>query len=110
MTTTVNMRDTMKALVLTTSEKTASVKDQPIPVRKDNELLVKVHAVALNPVDAVWVANPVACQPERVVGLDFAGVVVDFPKSAQGFSSDPRLRKGARVAGYLQGGKETKAT
>lgn len=96
--------NTMKALVLTTAEKTASVKDLPIPIPQANEILVKVHAVALNPTDAVYVANPLAAQPERIVGHDFAGEVVEVPEAIQGSSSDPRLKKGARVSGFMQGG------
>ncbi len=103
------MPDTMKALVLVTAEKAAEVREVPIPEPKPNELLVRVHAVALNPVDAVYVARPIAAQPERVVGSDFAGEVVRVPDALRG-SADPRLRVGARVAGFLQGGEPASLT
>ena len=41
---------TMKALVIGNDE-TASVKEVPVPVIDDDEILVKVVAVALNPTD-----------------------------------------------------------
>lgn len=93
----------MRALVLVTADKTAVVKEVPMPTLRDNEVLVKVHAVALNPVDAAWTYAPVAAQPERIVGLDFAGEVSKVPETLRG-RSDPRLKEGARVAGFLQGG------
>jgi len=94
----------MKALVLTTTNCAASVLDVPTPEPEDTQLLVKVHAVALNPVDALYVAKPIAKQSQRIVGSDFAGEVVHVPESLRS-SGDPRLKVGARVAGYLQGGK-----
>lgn len=100
------MPNTMKALVLVTADKTAVVKDMPVPVPAANEILVKVVAVAINPVDAAWVYSPVVAQPDsRIVGIDFAGEVVEVPESLKD-SSDPRLRKGARVAGALQGSRQ----
>ncbi|KAF3764369.1 GroES-like protein [Cryphonectria parasitica EP155] len=97
----------MKALVLITADKTAVVKNVPVPVLAANEILVKVHAVALNPVDAAWVMSPIAAQAERIVGIDFAGEVVEVPESLRGSSSDPRLKVGARVAGFVQGACST---
>lgn len=59
---------------------------------------IKVHAVALNPVDALYVAHP-SDKPGRVVGSDIAGVV---DKIGNGVT---KWKLGDRVAGLLQGGK-----
>lgn len=93
----------MKALTLSPSQQTASVQELPTPEPKGSEILVKVHAIALNPVDAMSVAHPLATQTGRVVGSDFAGEVVAVAEKLRG-SSDPRVQIGARVAGFLQGG------
>ncbi|KAF4469663.1 hypothetical protein FALBO_3448 [Fusarium albosuccineum] len=92
----------MKALVLETSSRQASVEDLPVPVPGRGEVLIRVHAVALNPVDQIYVSSPIAAQEKRVVGTDFAGVVVEAgPDLAN--SSDTRTKSGTRVAGFLQG-------
>ena len=87
---------TMQALVLDAENQTARVKQIPKPVPAVDELLVRVHAVALNPVDALYVANPLGATG-RVVGSDFAGVV-----ESVGLDVDSHLT-GKRVAGFLQG-------
>jgi NADPH:quinone reductase-like Zn-dependent oxidoreductase len=94
----------MKALVLTTAKKAANVQEWPQPTPKGNEILVKVHSVALNPVDASYVARPIALQAQRVVGSDFAGEVVGLSPELDDVS-DVRAKIGARVAGLLQGGE-----
>jgi NADPH:quinone reductase-like Zn-dependent oxidoreductase len=94
----------MKALVLNTSLKKATVEedvDRPTP--GFNEILVNVRAVALNPVDELYVSSPIAAQQKRIVGTDFAGVVVEVGSEISDLS-DPRVKTGARVAGFLQGG------
>jgi len=58
---------------------------------------VKVHSVALNPVDALYVAHP-QDKPGRVVGSDIAGVI---DKVGDGVTA---WHVGDRVAGLLQGG------
>lgn len=83
----------MRALVLDAATRTATVKDVPIPKPGPGEVLVRVKAVALNPVDALYTANPLGGSG-RIVGSDFSGVV----ESASG-----TLATGQRVAGFLQG-------
>lgn len=100
----------MQALILDPAHRTASVHfDFPLPTPGPKELLVQVHAVALNPVDAQYVANPLAPEgSDRVVGSDFAGEVVQLGESLSGDSTlgdDGRVHVGARVAGFLQGGE-----
>ncbi|KAJ6440036.1 GroES-like protein [Purpureocillium lavendulum] len=94
----------MKALVFNSAARSASVKDVPRPVPGSGEVLVRVHAVAINPVDQIHYAGPIAQQAERVMGTDFAGVVVERAENLRSASSrDPRTVEGARVAGFVQG-------
>lgn len=58
---------------------------------------MKVHCVALNPVDAIYVAYP-PDKPGHVVGSDIAGIV---DMVGEGVSE---WHVGDRVAGLLQGG------
>ncbi|OCK85451.1 GroES-like protein [Lepidopterella palustris CBS 459.81] len=94
----------MDALILDAPLKTATVQSIPIPVPASNELLVRVGAIALNPVDALYTFNPLG-ETGRVVGSDFAGIVealgTDVP------SLNPHMRVGQRVAGFLQGACST---
>lgn len=93
----------MKALVLHPPSHNVSLRDLPLPEPSVGEVLVKVHAVALNPIDSLYVFKPIATQEQRVIGTDFAGVVVEASAEIAG-SSDARTTPGARVAGFLQGG------
>ena len=86
----------MKALTLDAENQTAFVQDVTIPERGPNDVLVQVCAVALNPVDALYVFNPLGATG-RIVGSDFAGVVVAPP------DQNEKLKRGQRVAGFLQG-------
>jgi NADPH:quinone reductase-like Zn-dependent oxidoreductase len=86
----------MQALVLYTPQSTAVVQKIPIPIPGPNELLIKVIAVALNPVDALYTANPLGGSG-RTVGSDFAGIVSNRGSNA------PHIKLNQRVAGFLQG-------
>lgn len=94
----------MKALVLSPSSRSASVKDIPIPSPGPRELLIRVRAVALNHVDALYANSPIATQDDRVIGSDFSGEVVQVGEGLD-VVDDPRAQIGARVAGFVQGGK-----
>ncbi|KAK1237164.1 hypothetical protein MKX07_006043 [Trichoderma sp. CBMAI-0711] len=96
----------MKALVLTPATRHVSVRELPVPEPSNGEVLIRVHAVALNPVDANYVAHPLAEQEQRVIGTDFAGVVTAVGPDL-GSSSDLRAKVGARVAGFHQGACST---
>lgn len=85
----------MKALVLDAETKTATLSSVNIPTPGPGEVLVKVHAIALNPVDSLYTYNPLG-KTGRIVGSDFAGTVHQ-PDSASHF------QHGQRVAGFLQG-------
>ena len=93
----------MKALVLTPSTGTAAVRDIPRPVPGPGEVLIRVRAVAVNPVDQFYDSHPIAAQDPRVMGVDFAGEVAERHEDL-GASADRRVKDGARVAGFVQGG------
>lgn len=97
----------MKALVLDAEQRTATVQETPKPTPGPNEALIRVEAIALNPVDALYVFNPLGTTG-RVVGSDFSGVVSSLGPSIPSSSSSPsppttHLRPGDRVAGFVQG-------
>ncbi|UNI21594.1 hypothetical protein JDV02_007569 [Purpureocillium takamizusanense] len=96
----------MKALILTTAKRQAVIEEIPRPSPGPGEVLIRVQAVALNPVDELYVSKPIATQEKRVVGTDFAGVV-ESASSDLTDSADPRTRRGTRVAGFLQGACST---
>lgn len=94
----------MKALLLAPAARSTSIQELPSPTPGNGEILIRIHAVALNPVDALYVFHPIATQDQRVIGTDFAGVVagigpdlIDCP--------DLRTKVGTRVAGFHQGGE-----
>lgn len=83
----------MKALVLKSYGKNARLDFEtlPRPVIKDNEILVKVHAVGLNPIDNMIPAG--TFKPilhftlPAVMGSDLAGTVIGTGKSVTRFRS-----------------------
>ena len=79
---------------LDAGSKAAVLQSRPIPHPLPGEVLIRVHAVALNPVDALYVFNPIGASG-RIIGSDFAGTVES--------SADDRLAPGQRVAGFVQG-------
>lgn len=89
----------MKALVLDAENQTAQVQNISIPVPASNELLIEVKAIALNPVDPLYVAHPLG-KSGRIVGSDFAGVITALGSSVPQSSN---LKPGDRVSGFLQG-------
>ncbi|MCJ1279288.1 hypothetical protein MMC21_007112 [Puttea exsequens] len=89
----------MKALVLDAEQRTADVKSVPYPRPSSNELLIRVEAVALNPIDSLYTFNPLA-STGRTIGSDFAGVVDALGDAVPPTST---LKPGDRVAGFLQG-------
>jgi NADPH:quinone reductase-like Zn-dependent oxidoreductase len=89
----------MRALVLDPEQRTANVLTVPKPTPAGTEVLVKVEYVALNPVDSLYVAQPLA-NSKRILGSDFAGHIVDFGTS---IPDTCKLSIGDRVAGFVQG-------
>ncbi|KAK3362486.1 chaperonin 10-like protein [Lasiosphaeria hispida] len=89
----------MRALILNSELQAATVQDVPIPQPSPGEVVVRVNSIALNPVDALYVAHPLG-GTGRTVGSDFSGTVVEV---AHDPASPTDLRPGQRVAGFLQG-------
>ncbi|GKZ21900.1 hypothetical protein AbraIFM66951_007331 [Aspergillus brasiliensis] len=94
--------DMMKALVFRPSSQHLTVEDVTVPVPGPKQILIKVEAVALNTVDVMNLDRPIALQDTRVVGTDFAGVVERIGEDLKTLG-DPRVKIGARVAGFVQG-------
>ena len=75
----------------------AAIKQVPVPSIADDEILVKVSTVALNPTDYkhIDILTPRGC----IVGCDYAGKVVKVGPTAGG-----NWTVGDRVAGVVHGG------
>jgi NADPH:quinone reductase-like Zn-dependent oxidoreductase len=76
----------------------ATVTEIPIPEITPDEILIKVSAVALNPIDTkgIDVVSPWG----SLVGCDYAGTVTKVGKSAA-----KQWKVGERVAGFVHGGQ-----
>ncbi|KAH8128205.1 hypothetical protein ACSS6W_010990 [Trichoderma asperelloides] len=96
----------MKALILTPATKAVSIQELPVPEPRDGEVLIRVHAVALNPIDSIYVVHPIAEQEHRVIGTDFSGVITAVGPNLSS-STDLRAKVGGRVAGFHQGACST---
>lgn len=72
--------------------------DVPLPQLKDDYILVKTKAIALNPTD--WKSLQNRTSPGAIVGCDYSGVVEDV-----GTTVSTRFKVGDRVAGFVFGGK-----
>lgn len=74
------------------------VSDIPIPKVRDEWIIVKVVAVALNPTD--WMHIDRLDEKGTIIGCDYAGVVEEV-----GSAVTNGLKKGDRVSGFTHGGK-----
>ncbi|TKA75521.1 hypothetical protein B0A49_02820 [Cryomyces minteri] len=90
------MPSTMKAIKMTGPGE-AKIQDVPLPKLRDDYILVKVVAVALNPTD--WKHIQYLPTPSCTVGCDYAGVVEEVGKNVT-----LPFKKGDRVAGMVHGG------
>jgi putative PIG3 family NAD(P)H quinone oxidoreductase len=93
----------MKAAVITRpgGPEVLEIQERPVPIPKANELLVRVHASALNRADLLqregnYPAPPGA--PADIPGLEFAGEVAGVGANVK------RWREGDRVFGIVAGG------
>jgi len=75
----------------------ARIEEAPIPKLRDDYILVKVHAIALNPTD--WKHIDYLADPGAHVGCDYAGVVEEV-----GSKVTKDFKKGDRVCGFTHGG------
>ena len=88
----------MKAIKIVGPGK-AEVQEVPRPALRDDYVLVKVNAVALNPTDWKHVHKDILATPGVTSGCDFAGVVEEV-----GSKVEKQWRKGDRIAGFTHGG------
>lgn len=95
--------NTMKALIFRPKTGSLAVEDVTVPIPGPNQIIIKVKAVGLNTVDVMNIDHPFALQDLRVVGSDFAGEVQGVGEDIRTLQ-DPRVKMGARVAGFVQGG------
>lgn len=77
--------------------KGVNLREIPVPAISDNEILVKVHAVALNPTDFKHI--DAISPPDCIIGCDFAGEITKVGKTAAS-----SWNVGDRVAGAVHGG------
>ncbi|EJD46154.1 GroES-like protein [Auricularia subglabra TFB-10046 SS5] len=74
------------------------VTSKPLPVLEPDSVLVRVHAIALNPTD--WKHIHRLLKPGSSTGSDFSGVVAAVGKDAEGKG----FKVGDKVAGFTRGG------
>ncbi|KAG8903012.1 hypothetical protein FRB99_003819 [Tulasnella sp. 403] len=77
------------------------VADKPVPVITDDEILIKVKAVTLNPTDYKHLYVKKDLNAGDSVGCDFAGDVVDVGKNA---ATNGSFKVGDAAAGFIRGG------
>lgn len=77
----------------------AQVQSVSVPKLRDDYILVKVKAVALNPTD--WKHIAFLTSPGAKIGCDYAGIVEEV-----GSKVTNGLKRGDRVAGFAHGGNE----
>ncbi|KAJ5714729.1 uncharacterized protein N7483_011910 [Penicillium malachiteum] len=88
---------TQKAVIVTSPQQAGLVTDRAIPALRDDYILVKTEAVALNPTD--WKHVAYLSPPGVLVGCDYAGVVQEVGKDVK-----KPFKKGDRVCGFAHGG------
>ncbi|KAL1861079.1 hypothetical protein Plec18170_001594 [Paecilomyces lecythidis] len=88
-----------KAIVVTSKGQAALKTDRPVPKARDDFIVVKTVAVALNPTD--WKHIDFIGPVDTIVGCDFAGIIEDI---GPGVSAHKGLKKGDKVYGVTHGG------
>ena len=78
-----------KALILETKGGALTVKPSPVPAPRVGEVLVRLDAVALNPIDAL-VSYMIEKFP-AIIGVDGAGVVVALGEGVEGVGVGDRV-------------------
>lgn len=86
----------MKAIVAKEG-RAVLITDRPLPSLREDYLLVKVHAIALNPTD--WKHAELTKVPDVLLGCDYAGTVEEV-----GTKVKKPFKKGDRVMGFVHGG------
>lgn len=89
---------TQKAIIATSNHEARFVVDRPIPVLRDDYILVKTIAVALNPTD--WKHLDQELAPDgALLGCDYAGIVEEVGKNVK-----KPFKRGDRIHGVAHGG------
>lgn len=88
---------TQKAVVVTAPKVADVVTDRALPTLRDEYILIKTEAVALNPTD--WKHVEYVSPPGALIGCDYAGVVVEVGKAVK-----KPFKKGDRICGFVHGG------
>ncbi|KAI1205705.1 zinc-binding dehydrogenase [Annulohypoxylon truncatum] len=92
---------TQRAIVQGSAGQPTIAENIPIPTLRPGTLLIKTVAVALNPSDnKMGAAFP--C-PGAVIGMDFAGQIVDMKPAEGAETPDPDFRVGDMVCGVVHG-------
>ena len=86
----------MKAVQTKVPGTATVVTDAPVPKLRPTYVLVKVHAVALNPTD--WKHIDGVQKPGVIVGCDYAGTV-----ESVGPAAGKAWKQGDRIAGFVHG-------
>ena len=89
----------MKAVILDAEQRSAHVKKVLESHPSSNELLIRVEVLALNPIDSLYVFNPLA-STGRIIGSDFTGVMNALGDAVSSLTSE-LLKPGDRVVGFL---------
>jgi NADPH:quinone reductase-like Zn-dependent oxidoreductase len=91
------MAPSQSAIVIQQQGVANLVHDHPIPTLRDDYILVKTVAVALNPTDWKKVYNTIS-EPGPLVGCDYAGIVEEV-----GVKVTKDFKKGDRICGVVHG-------
>lgn len=75
----------------------ALLEEIPTPRIRDDEILVEVRAIALNPTD--WTTLEAPGDDGTLVGCDYAGYVLEVGNKVK-----RKFQKGDRIAGFSHGG------
>ena len=77
------------ALIHKYGQKVLSIEEVPLPTIHDNDVLVKIIAASINPIDLKTKDGKVKMllnyQMPLILGSDFAGIVVSVGKNVQNF-------------------------
>lgn len=77
--------------------------DVPTPLRKDGEVLVRIHAASLNFPDLLMTRGEYQFKPEPpfIAGMELAGEVIEADAES-GFSAGQRVMGGAKTGGMAE--------